>query len=67
MLLPVAISSRRMDGWMDGSAYTIIPEELLQLVLNSSADVMMMLLKLLKLGHQLPSQLPFPPRLEPLN
>ena len=55
MLLPVAISSRRrIDGWMDGSRcdslYYIIPEELLQLVLNSYADVMMMMvLKLLKL------------------
>lgn len=54
-MLPVAISSRRrIDGWMDGSRcdslYYIIPEELLQLVLNSYADVMMMmLLKLLKL------------------
>lgn len=42
-----------MDGWMDGSRchslYFIVPKELLQLVLNSYADVMMMFLKLLKL------------------
>lgn len=55
-----------MDGSRCDSLYYIIPEELLQLVLNSYADVMMMMFTqaleaFAKLGHPLPSQLPFPP------